>query len=575
MYLSPKERSKIIQIISKYIQIRDVEDERGIPVIKSSTDIKKDVFRKIYFELRGLKYKAMMTSSDEIVVLNSKERRTGVFRYILLIATIISILYSGYIYSSGYYESHNFYGNILSSLIYFELPILGIMFVRELPKYVIRKKNGLRYDLPLFIPDPIFMGTLGLINSQSEDFLDSDEEMKAGVVSLMSSFIFSIVLLFIGVSGLSFSKNSVFDVNAELSVSSYPLMIRLLSSRLFTMPGSIDPIAMSGIIGLIFTSFNTFPIGSMDGSYVLSKMKDSQRRILSYVFITALFFICFTFPSWYILLLFIVITGLEKPSTLYFSREGMGIKSGLVAGTVLALIVLGFNPYPVHVSSPQFNVFLSQPCYSSMVGSPMDMAYYNVSIENTGPVSIAPAFYIQGEQNITVKSAQNYIQPGKFSCFTVEFNSSNLAVGFNSINLYVIVGSASKDAQLRLLNENRSHSFYIDDGSICTLTPTFLSTGDCYSITVVSLGNKNITDLSIAVITASSQYFDITIIDDRNSTINITQNGTWVGNGIIDLMKDYSQYPSTYVKIYTDLSKNNMEIAIYNQTYNGILTWLE
>ena len=137
---------------------------------------------------------------DSIVILDKPPKRKSDFtvKIALVVATILSVIYVGYTYTSAFIGGSNFPTILGYSLILYTMPILTILASREIGRFVALHKNGMRYQFPVLIPNPLGMGAMGSLNSRSDPFKNRKVMIETGAYSLIFGLLISMFFYIFG-----------------------------------------------------------------------------------------------------------------------------------------------------------------------------------------------------------------------------------------------------------------------------------------------------------------------------------------------------------------------------------------
>ncbi len=564
---SNEEEKDIKDDLSKFFKIKSVSHEGPVLIFKVEEDERFDIILNSALEYMLDKgYNLYNSGSDEIIVARRNEYgRSQTLKLILLLLTVLTIFYAGASYAISYYVGQPLFLVIMKSTIYFLLPVLAILASRELPKYIIRKKSGQKYTLPLFIPNPIIMGTMGLINAPDEPYKTSDDQFFSGFFSLISGFIVSMVFLSMGYYGVSIFHGLDYGPNSSVSLVNLPLLFQAILGRFLPAQGEMDPFALAGWAGLIFTSFNAFPVGFLDGAYIFSTLSPATRKNISYIFITIMAFIDLTYPVWFILPFFILLVGLDVQEPMNTAVRKINRKTVLLIIVTLLIAVVGLTPFPVHISSPSIEI--STEWDSAVVlGNITNSACFQINVVNSGQIPVDPGFYIPGGIPYDVKALTGDISPGQATTYKLTINSSTLNYGQSSLKVKIYVNSASSTIDLKILKIRPS-----DNISLVQI-PHIGNSG--YNITVSNSQNETSPE---TMFISAPENLNYSFAESMGNDTSPPQywNGTYIDNGIHMEKIPGSKETAMNINITVDIPQGEfMEIAFYDSSYIGNYTIL-
>jgi len=391
---------------------------------------------------------------DSIVILDKPPKRKSDFtvKIALVVATILSIIYVGYTYTSGFIGESNFPTILGYSLILYTMPIITILGSREIGRFVALHKNGMRYQFPVFIPNPLGMGAMGSLNSRSDSFKNRKVMIETGAYSLIFGLLISMFFYIFGalftISSLHFNSIS----NSTSSIGSS------LISQVFLFGGlpissSLTPIGFAGFVGLIITAYNALPLGFLDGGLISSGIFGKNSYILSYVSVVVIVGFAILYPPVLVLAVFALLFGAKGPQPLNnLSHISMSGKSLTVIAFVV--LVIGIAPLPLHVPYNTFHVSVPDPDVL-IYNSSQQEVNFTLSLNNTGAVTVFPSFGVTPTIKYDVSGISDSVLPGKQSFYQITiFTGKNLSYGFSNYTIAVKSGSAQSSTNVRVLRIN-------------------------------------------------------------------------------------------------------------------------
>ncbi len=569
----------VIEAISSFFTISHIEEEGGVhtfKIQKSSYDPEK--FRKLFYRLRASGYYVYSNGQDEIIVLRKTTNpRKGAVKYILLFLTIATIIYSGYTYSSGYYVTYAHGTVILLSLLYFALPVGVILFMREFPKFLIRRKREQKYSLPILVPNPFLMGTMGIINSSEEPFLNTSDEVYSGLFSLVSGFSISALFLFMGNFGISLYTGKFVPTNAAESILHSPILLSAFGSRLLPSTGFLDPLSLAGWSGLTFTAFNSFPVGLLDGGFVLSGLSRTIRLNISYIFLTVMVVISLTYLSWLILPMFLAFIGLSfiEPADSNIRISPFKFLAAILI--VASIAVVGLTPFPVQQAGPVVSVSDSGQ-WDLVVNSTGQHACFNVNVTNLGQTNIVPGFSVSPNMPMEVSTENVVLGPRESHMYQVVLNTTTASLGNNKVSLNVFIGTLERSVSLIFMKIRTSK------GAFVSPTPTYCHGSNGTMISNLTFENRGMKEQNVTLMIGAPAHWQYTVHVYDSSVVNTASRQTvfaGVGSnntgGITFPINGSTQiFSSLTVEIvYNTPPANPVFVAIYNNTYTGSVVTID
>jgi len=250
----------------------------------------EEAFEHIYNRFTASGYTPMLFRRDgnEIVL-----ARRGVIKprplnprlnVILLVLTILSTLFVGMDYGPNSALENELRRNpdifnvviqnpalLLGGLPY-ALTLLGILGIHEMGHYVLGRIHKAAVTLPYFIPMPFGLGTMGAVILLRSPIKNRRQLFDIGVAGPLAGLAIAIPLLIVGLatSPVEFISNPSPGSQEGNSIL-YLLFKLLIHGRI--LPGGgydviLNAIAFPAWFGLLITSLNLLPIGSLDGGHV-------------------------------------------------------------------------------------------------------------------------------------------------------------------------------------------------------------------------------------------------------------------------------------------------------------------
>ncbi len=391
---------------------------------------------------------------DKLVIIDKPHSRRSdhPIKLILLIATILSVVYIGYVYVSAIDGGTNVLLVLGYSLIFYTIPIFLILAAREVGKFVALRKNGMKYQLPVFIPNPIGIGTMGTINSRSDSFRNRKAMVETGTYSLVFGLAISLFFYVFGalfsISTLHFS--SISSPSSEIGNS--------IVSQLFLLGGlpgtsSLTPIGFAGFVGLVITAYNALPLGFLDGGLISSSVFGKNSYLLSYASIIVIVAFGILYPPVLVLAVFALLFGVKGPQPLNnMSKISVSAKSLTVVAFLILLV--GIAPLPLHVTYNTFHTTILNPDILIHNSSQKQVSLL-LDVNNTGAVTVFPSFGVTPVVPYNISGLSNSIAPGKSSIYRITLSTGdNLSYGFSNYTINVKSGAFVSSATLSILKIN-------------------------------------------------------------------------------------------------------------------------
>lgn len=257
------------------------------------------------------------------------------FNIILLLATICTTIFAGYILGEG---------DIWKALA-FSAALLGIIGTHELAHYFAARKHGVHATLPYFIPAPTIIGTFGALINVKSPIPTRKALFDLGYSGPLAGFLVAIPVLIIGL------HLSTVAANPNVSMLFIPPLIMELITY-FAAPTAtpdqvllLHPVAFAGWVGIIVTMLNLMPVAFLDGGHI-SRSLFSQKihKIVSILGIMVTIAL-----GWYLmagLMVFIFIMGKSHPGALD-NVAPLNRNRKIMAVLILIIFILCLSPFPI------------------------------------------------------------------------------------------------------------------------------------------------------------------------------------------------------------------------------------
>ena len=459
--------NEILEIVSKYLKYNILSPTPEAIVLEIAVeDLPVPTFANLLADLKRVGYSAFTGGENSRLLYIIKKRSSArslidphTLKLILAIATLATIIYAGYAYDMRLSTGQtNFFADLGAVLLLFVLPILVIMGSREFGRYMALKKDGISYSFPIVVPDPIIFGTMGSIMGHKEPYVTRGCMFRSGFYPLAFGFSFSVLFFIVGI--VTGSPKTVVSASSPTTNLSLPLILSGILYSIEPQEVSLNLLAYAGWVGLIVNSFNAFPLGYLDGGLIVSSLLPSYSKYFNYGSLPVMAVISYFSPSWFILLVFAVILGIEGPKPLY-ALKGLGKRSRVIILASMLLIVGGMAPIPFHGSPSNFKLSLDQTSFLLINGTNENITL-RVTVFNNGGSSILPEFTLSPQvpspaMHASVTSSLDFIAPGADSAYNVTLQTWNIhRLGFFNYTLYAYSGTSYQQRQITILNVNNS-----------------------------------------------------------------------------------------------------------------------
>jgi hypothetical protein len=565
-----EEYERIKEIISSLYEFSETKNRGSsfyfrIPELSSYPEEK---FSLLVDKLSDLGY-VVFTSGilgEELFVIKRISRHQGrrAIKITMLALTVASLWYAGYSYQTQYTGSLDYAKNLVAALVLFVVPILAVLGFRELARFAAFKRNRMGYELPMFIPDPLGIGTMGVINLPSHPFKTRRSLLEVGSFPILAGFIGSIVLILVGNFVLPPSTAFTPTVNSPINTVSLPLIYPLLLNLIYPVSAVPNIIAYSGWVALVINSFNAVPAGFLDGGLVSVGLFGKHSRYISYISIIALVILGITYPPWIILAVFVLVLGIRGPEPLNNVYRPLPLSRAVAVLAILVLFI-GIVPFPFHLSENQIAASVADPNYLIVNGTAVN-ATFELSVTDMGISSIVPAFIVTPSIGYTFyASSDSPISPGSTGWYNVTLDTWTLnSTGYHNYTLRTYYGGSSSDSKLSVLVIQQY-------SGLITLGPNNqnpkhqrASNNETVNISIVNTGDSNLF-ISTWIFTNANNSYNYSY---QNLSRSAMGSGQIIPPGTLDPAGTVS-FSITPIRVYGE-----MTVIAMDQKYNAAVEYI-
>jgi membrane-associated protease RseP (regulator of RpoE activity) len=252
---------------------------------------------------------------------------------------------------------------ILNGLPY-AIALISILGIRDLSYYFTARFYNIQITLPYLIPIPFAFGTIGAYLLKRSPIPNRKALFDIGIASSLTGLILTLPILVWGLmhselvtlpTKISLSPDAL---NPRVSIA-FALLCRLVFGHNLTANLGVDlhPVAIAGLIGMIFAAIRLVPFGQFDGGRIVHAMYGQRiGLIVSQVCRILVLLLSFTVQPvlLYLGIFLMVIPAADEPTLndvteLDDYRDGLGL---LALGLMLFLIL----PVPAGLASMLFPV---------------------------------------------------------------------------------------------------------------------------------------------------------------------------------------------------------------------------
>jgi membrane-associated protease RseP (regulator of RpoE activity) len=339
---------KITHFVAAEFQVQEALMEQGTPayylVWPQET---KQAFLRLLKRLEEMNLIAFLRKVNGRIVLKVVSKppvkpsnpRTNL---ILLLATIATTFFSGYIGFSG-----TGINPIVSGAI-FSAAILLVLGVHEMGHKLTANKKKIDTTSPYFIPGPPPLGTLGAVIMQKSLPPNRDALFDVGANGPIAGFVIALLFSAIGMTLLVPTTLPTDGGGLNLFPVSWLLLIPAMSSLNLVPPltganngWALHPLLWAGWAGMVVTMLNLLPAAMLDGGHVARSTLagDKPRLILTFASVALLLL---TGTEFVIMAFLIVFMSMFKHPGSLDDVSGLSRNRKLVTVALIAVFILAF-----------------------------------------------------------------------------------------------------------------------------------------------------------------------------------------------------------------------------------------
>jgi Zn-dependent protease len=269
---------------------------------------------------------------------------------VLFLATVLTVLMAGVQQDTG-----NFLADILSGWP-FAAGLLCILLTHEFGHYFAAQYHGVAATLPYFIPMPFsLLGTFGAVISIKSPIRDRKALLDIGAAGPLAGLIVAVPILLVGLA-LS-PVDSLAHCTAENPCLMEGNSLLYLGAKLLVkgqvLPSNgvdvmLHPLAFAGWVGILVTSLNLLPVGTLDGGHVAFALLGNKARRFYLPALATLIGLGFLWDGWWLWSVLLLLFGRMRAQPLDDATPLDG-KRKLVAVASLLIFVLTFTPLPMEI----------------------------------------------------------------------------------------------------------------------------------------------------------------------------------------------------------------------------------
>ena len=243
----------------------------------------------------------------------------------------------------------------------FTTAFLGILLIHELGHWSVARAHGFALSLPLFLPFPFVVGTLGAVIRLRSRAPDRSALVEMGAAGPLAGLA---VTALVTVAWMLGDPTPVTEATGSFSlgllgapvatadlVLSRPLLFWLVSAALGEgAPPSAhpeDPLGFAAWLGCLLTALNLLPVGQLDGGHVLSGLFPEAGRPARWAVVAALLVAALWWPGWALWLVAFSLAGAQSSAEVRVAHRPPSRRARLCGVAALVAFVLTFTPLPI------------------------------------------------------------------------------------------------------------------------------------------------------------------------------------------------------------------------------------
>ncbi len=248
-------------------------------------------------------------------------RRRWALPAILFGTTCLSTFWAGSTHWLPQFDIENFQqvkflvqANWRDGLLYMAA-VMGILLMHEMGHFVQTLRYRVPASLPLFLPLPVLMGTMGAVIVMDPSKANRRQLFDIGLWGPWAGLVVAIPLIWFGI------KTAAPDPSAVDFPFGTPLIFKLMTAyvRPELASGAVvkNPFFMAGWVGMLVTGLNMLPVSQLDGGHVIYGLFGSRAKWIARAFIiAAIVFILVTEQyNWIVMLILVLLLGVDHPPT--------------------------------------------------------------------------------------------------------------------------------------------------------------------------------------------------------------------------------------------------------------------
>lgn len=320
-----------------------------------------------------------------------REWRVAVGMFLLTVLSVYWTYGTGWAGGNGWLSPFTDPGIARDSAL-FAGGMMSIFLAHELGHYLVARRHGMEQSLPLFIPLPLMIGTLGAVIRLRSRPPSRAALLEMGAAGPIAGFVVALFVLAIGLPGTieEFTPELVMpwppDEPSAWLAALQPVLEALDSALMAVWPGELPPqdepnlpltimanppvmdwmgwlllgappgrfaqltpLGFAGWVGCFLTAVNLVPIGQTDGGHVVNALLPRWSRTITRAVLVLAFIGGITlWPGWIVWSALLWFIGAANPMPVG-PETALTRRAKVTAALTLATFISCFMPSPITV----------------------------------------------------------------------------------------------------------------------------------------------------------------------------------------------------------------------------------
>jgi membrane-associated protease RseP (regulator of RpoE activity) len=220
---------------------------------------------------------------------------------------------------------------------------MGILLAHELGHYVVARAHGFALSLPMFLPAPIWVGTVGAIIRLEDRPRSRNGLLEMGVAGPLFGLVGVVA---VGIGRLLLQGNVASDSDWILSTPALLWFLGVMITGSAPTIQTSDPLLFAAWIGCLVTAMNLLPFGQLDGGHVIGAIWPQRARLVGWVATAALVLMGLWWAGWWAWVVALHLLGARIPVQARNPGVPLSVRARVLAGVGLLSFILTFTLIP-------------------------------------------------------------------------------------------------------------------------------------------------------------------------------------------------------------------------------------